>query len=82
MIDEAFSRSDDNNARYAMELFRNLNLQLLVVTPKDKINVIESYISSLHFVANTVEGNFSTIVPISIEDYQKNREIALNRNSQ
>ena len=40
VIDEAFSKSDDSNARYAMELFKNLNLQLLVVTPQDKINVI------------------------------------------
>ncbi|MEN8446820.1 MAG: SbcC/MukB-like Walker B domain-containing protein, partial [Cyanobacteria bacterium J06555_13] len=35
VIDEAFSRSDDSNARYAMELFKNLDLQLLVITPKD-----------------------------------------------
>jgi uncharacterized protein YPO0396 len=37
VIDEAFSKSDDDNARYAMELFKNLNLQLLVITPKDKL---------------------------------------------
>ncbi|MGD1900125.1 MAG: ATP-binding protein, partial [Phormidesmis sp.] len=34
VIDEAFSRSDDSNARYAMELFKHLDLQLLVITPK------------------------------------------------
>ncbi|WP_414518527.1 ATP-binding protein [Nostoc sp. PCC 9305] len=78
VIDEAFSKSDDNNARYAMELFRNLNLQLLVVTPKDKINVIESYISSLHFVSNTLEGNFSSITPISIEKYRQKRQLTLS----
>ncbi|MEH2125352.1 ATP-binding protein [Nostoc sp.] len=80
VIDEAFSKSDDNNARYAMELFRNLNLQLLVVTPKDKINVIESYISSLHFVSNTLEGNFSSITPISIEKYRQKRQLTLSQN--
>lgn len=79
VIDEAFSKSDDNNARYAMELFRNLNLQLLVVTPKDKINVIDSYISSLHFVHNAPTGNFSSIVFMSIEKYRENRQLALSQ---
>lgn len=78
VIDEAFSKSDDGNARYAMELFKNLNLQLLVVTPKDKINVIEPYIASLHFVSNTPEGNYSSIASISIEEYRHNRQAALS----
>ena len=81
VIDEAFSKSDDSNARYAMELFKNLNLQLLVVTPKDKINVIERYISSLHFVSNRPDGDFSSITSIAIEDYQKQRQQALSVNS-
>ncbi|MEP0870682.1 hypothetical protein NDA01_12805 [Trichocoleus desertorum AS-A10] len=80
VIDEAFSKSDDGNARYAMELFKNLNLQLLVVTPKDKINVIEPYISSLHFVANIPEGNCSSITSISIEEYRHHRQAALSSN--
>jgi uncharacterized protein YPO0396 len=75
VIDEAFSKSDDSNARYAMELFKNLNLQLLVVTPKDKINVIESYISSLHFVHNVPEGNCSQIVSVPIEKHRQNRQL-------
>jgi uncharacterized protein YPO0396 len=78
VIDEAFSKSDDSNARYAMQLFKNLDLQLLVVTPKDKINVIESYISTIHFVDNKSEGNYSRILPITIEEYQEKRQLALN----
>ena len=77
VIDEAFSKSDDSNARYAMQLFKNLDLQLLVVTPKDKINVIESYISTIHFVDNKSEGNYSRILPITIEEYQEKRQLAL-----
>lgn len=80
VIDEAFSKSDDSNARYAMELFKNLNLQLLVVTPKDKINVIEPYISSLHFVTNTPEGDCSSIASMSIEEFRQNRQTVLNQN--
>lgn len=81
VIDEAFSKSDDSNACYAMELFKNLNLQLLVITPKDKINVIEPYIASLHFVSNTPEGDCSKIASISIEDYRRKRQDALNSKS-
>ncbi|MCC5639150.1 hypothetical protein LC593_25645 [Nostoc sp. CHAB 5844] len=80
VIDEAFSKSDDSNARYAMELFKNLNLQLLVVTPKDKINVIEPYIASLHFVSNKPEGNYSSIASIEIEEYRHNRQAAISSN--
>lgn len=78
VIDEAFSKSDDTNARYAMELFKNLNLQLLVVTPKDKINVIENYILGLHYISNTPEGDYSSITSIPIEQYQQNRQLALS----
>lgn len=73
VIDEAFSKLDDNNARYAMELFKTLNLQLLVVTPQDKIHVIENYIKTVHFVSNTQAENNSSIKSLSI---QKFREIS------
>ncbi len=78
VIDEAFSKSDDSNARYVMDLFKNLDLQLLVITPKDKINVVEFYLSSIQFVNNTPEGNCSSIIPVSIEHYRRNRQAILN----
>ena len=61
-----------------MQLFKNLDLQLLVVTPKDKINVIESYISTIHLVDNKPEGNYSRILPITIKEYQEKRQLVLN----
>ncbi len=76
VIDEAFSKSDDDNCRYAMELFKNLDLQLLVITPKDRINTIEQYLYSLHFVSNVPEGNYSSIASITIEKYRQNRHIS------
>ena len=79
VIDEAFSKSDDDNARYAMALFKSLELQLLVITPRDKINAIEQYISSLHFVYNTSEGNFSSIASTPIEKYRQERQVALSK---
>jgi uncharacterized protein YPO0396 len=47
IVDEAFSKSDDENSRYAMDLFKKMDLQLMVVTPKDKVNLVEPYISSV-----------------------------------
>jgi len=47
VIDEAFSKSDDRNAQYALALFRQLGLQLLVVTPLDKLDIIKPYIQRI-----------------------------------
>ncbi|MGK7893390.1 MAG: ATP-binding protein [Xenococcus sp. (in: cyanobacteria)] len=80
VIDEAFSKLDDKNARYAMELFKNLNLQLLMITPKDKINITEPYISSLHLVSNKETRDYSSIESMSIEQFQRDRQIKLTKN--
>lgn len=49
-VDEAFSKLDPEKSHYLMALCRQLHLQILVVTPLDKIYVAEEYISSCHFV--------------------------------
>ena len=72
MIDEAFGRGSDTSARYALELFKKLDLQLLVVTPKQKIHVIEPYVSSIHFVHNK-DGNNSQILSLDIESYRREK---------
>ena len=72
MIDEAFGRGSDTSARYALELFKKLDLQLLVVTPKQKIHVIEPYVSSIHFVYNK-DGNNSQILSLDIESYRREK---------
>lgn len=53
VIDEAFGRGSDESTRYALKLFKKLNLQLLIVTPLQKINIIEDYINYVHFVSNS-----------------------------
>ncbi len=68
MIDEAFGKGSDDSTKYGLELFKKLNLQLLVITPIQKINIIEPYISSIHFVHNH-EGMDSSVVGLSIEEY-------------
>ena len=72
MIDEAFGRGSDESTRYALKLFEKLKLQLLVITPKQKINVIEPFVSSVHFVHNK-DGMDSSLISLSIEEYQKRK---------
>lgn len=52
VIDEAFGKGSDESTRYGLKLFEELNLQLLIVTPLQKINIIEDYINTVHFVSN------------------------------
>ncbi|NEE00864.1 ATP-binding protein [Phytoactinopolyspora halotolerans] len=73
VIDEAFGRGSDESTRYALELFRRLGLQLLIVTPLQKIHVIEPYVYSVGYVDNTKEGNYSRLQSMSIEEYQERR---------
>ncbi len=74
VIDEAFVRSDEMNARYAMELFKQLDLQLLVLTPLDKIHVIEPYISACHYVTNNSEENDSKVYNFTISEYLEHKQ--------
>jgi uncharacterized protein YPO0396 len=72
VIDEAFGRGSDESTRYALELFQRLGFQLLIVTPLQKIQVIEDYVGTLHFVHNQ-DGQQSQIRSIGIENYRAER---------
>jgi len=71
ILDEAFSKSDANNSIYALELFKELDLQLMVVTPRNGINLVEGYINSLHLVEKKGGGNTSCVSSMTIEEYRK-----------
>ena len=75
VIDEAFDRNDERNARYAMELFKKLGLQLLVVTPENKIHIVEPYISVCHFVKNSLEENDSEVYNLSKTEFERRKQI-------
>ena len=72
VIDEAFGRGSDESTRYALRLFKELNLQLLIVTPLQKIHIIEPYVSSVGFVYNE-GGQESQLRSLTIEEYQQER---------
>ena len=74
VIDEAFVRSDEMNVRYAMELFKQLDLQLLVVTPLDKIHILEPYISACHYVTNSQEENDSKVYNFTMSEYYEQKQ--------
>ncbi|MDH4164231.1 MAG: ATP-dependent exonuclease SbcCD, C subunit-like protein [Nitrospirota bacterium] len=77
-LDEAFGRSSDDSTRYALELFKKLDLQLLLVTPLQKINIIENYINAVHFVAND-GGNNSVVRDLTIQEYREEKARYLGR---
>ncbi|MGZ8319554.1 MAG: ATP-binding protein [Telluria sp.] len=72
VIDEAFGRGSDESARYGLELFKRMNLQLLIVTPLQKIHIIEPYVAGLGFV-HSEEGRQSMLRYLSIEEYRAER---------
>lgn len=72
VIDEAFGRGSDDSATYGLELFKTLNLQLLVVTPLQKIHVIDPYVANVGFVSNT-DGERSKLLTMTIEAYQADK---------
>lgn len=73
VIDEAFGRGSDESARYALELFRRMKLQVLVVTPLQKIHVIEPYVANVAFVYNE-DGRRSLVRNLTIDEYRAERE--------
>jgi len=72
VIDEAFGRGSDESAQYGLRLFAQLNLQLLIVTPLQKIHVIEPFVHSVGFVHNP-EGRASMLRNLSIEEYREEK---------
>lgn len=73
VVDEAFSKLDPEKSKYLMELCKQLHLQLMVVTPLDKIHVVEDYVSVIHYVENKNKRN-SEVVDMSILEYKKQKK--------
>ncbi|QDG64412.1 ATP-binding protein [Pseudarthrobacter sp. NIBRBAC000502771] len=73
VIDEAFGRGSDESARYGLELFERMQLQLLIVTPLQKIHVIEPFVSHVGFVAN-INGDDSQLRNLTIQEYREEKD--------
>jgi uncharacterized protein YPO0396 len=70
VIDEAFGRGSDASTRYALDLFARLGLQLLIVTPLQKVHVIERYVRAIGFVDNP-SGSYSRLQTLTIEEFRQ-----------
>ncbi len=70
-IDEAFGRADTEATQFGLELFAKLHLQLLVVTPLQRIAIIEPFVQRVGFVS--VHDDRSSIANLTIEEYRKRR---------
>lgn len=75
VIDEAFLKSSDESARFGLELFRRLDLQLLIVTPLLKIPTIAQFISHVGFVHHDDVKHQSMLRNISIDEYENERKM-------
>jgi uncharacterized protein YPO0396 len=71
MIDEAFGRGSDESTRFGLELFRRLGLQLLVVTPLQKIHTIDPFVNAVGYVRS--ENDRSRLVTMTITEYRASR---------
>jgi uncharacterized protein YPO0396 len=74
VIDEAFGRGDDASAHFALGLFQRLGLQLLVVTPLQKLHVIEPHVTRVGYVDR--QGSRSRLATLTIEEYQAQKKAA------
>ena len=72
VIDEAFGRGSDESAQYGLRLFAKLGLQLLIVTPLQKIHIIEPFVASVGFVHNE-DGRASKLRHLTIEAYREEK---------
>ena len=75
IIDEAFGRGSPQSVDYALTLFSKFNLQLLVATPMQKLDIIEKYVSHVAFVYRDEETHESTVVNYNLKDYILKRNL-------
>lgn len=67
MIDEIFQKSDDVNSAYALEIFEQFDLQLLLATPRDgRLKLVIPYVGSFHLFQNPTKAS-SSVVSITPE---------------
>ncbi|RAJ11126.1 uncharacterized protein YPO0396 [Chitinophaga skermanii] len=69
-VDESFSNQDEEKATYLMELCKQLHLQLLVVTPSDKIQIVQNFIAHVHLVQR-VNNRHSVLYNMTIKELQE-----------
>ncbi|HLZ87854.1 MAG TPA: SbcC/MukB-like Walker B domain-containing protein, partial [Puia sp.] len=75
-VDESFSNQDEEKATYLMELCKQLHLQLLVVTPSDKIQIVENFIAHVHLVQR-VNNRHSILFNMTRKELKQKRALVV-----
>lgn len=83
VVDEMFSKVDDQHAEYALELFRQFGLQLLIVAPLDaKARVTQPYVGCyLHVNKKDNRSEIFEMTAREFEEYFVDTEQARTANS-
>jgi uncharacterized protein YPO0396 len=72
MVDEMFSKVDDQNAEYALKLFEQFGLQLLIVAPLDsKARVTEPFVDCYLHVVKDETTHCSQLYSMSAREYDE-----------
>lgn len=71
VIDEAFLKSSDESAKFGLGLFKQLNFQLLVVTPLLKISTIEPYVDHVGYVSHDDTNHTSSLQNIDKQTFKE-----------
>ncbi|MEX2170714.1 MAG: SbcC/MukB-like Walker B domain-containing protein [Pirellulales bacterium] len=71
VVDEMFSKVDDQYAEFALDLFQKFGLQLLIVAPLDaKARVTEPYVGCYLHVVKDDKSNLSEILSMTACEFQ------------
>lgn len=71
VVDEMFSKVDDHNAQYALKLFQQFGLQLLIVAPLDaKARVTESFVDSYLQAVKDEATHHSELYSMTAREYE------------
>jgi len=72
VVDEMFSKVDDQYAEYALELFQKFGLQLLIVAPLDaKARVTEPYVGCYLHVVKDGKSNHSELLSMTAREFKE-----------
>jgi uncharacterized protein YPO0396 len=72
VVDEMFSKVDDQYSEYALKLFRKFGLQLLIVAPLDaKALVTEPYVGCYLHVVKDARTNQSEVFSLTAREFEK-----------
>lgn len=70
VVDEMFSKVDDQYAEYALELFKRFGLQLLIVAPLDaKARITQPYVGS--YLQVVKQANRSTVYEMTAREFER-----------